>query len=271
MPKKSICIIILFLFSIQLKTPARSIYLSNYSDRWDSDAFGNAENKSINLRKAYPVNIFLGTEIEKGVHPLFDSRKGTFEFFFKLNKDPKKTRQNGLPFVIPFKDTASFHHKGFLHLGYKNGILMHAHSEKHEKRLGYFGPWKNYTGPVNVAPDVWHHFAIEWILNKDGKFYGMAFIDGKPLKGEKTGGSALAVRELAGLIRFTSGGREISIDELRISNICRYKGKEFTVTDVPFETDENCLALYHFDGSRSNAVINDEVFQKNAVTVNTGI
>lgn len=244
---------------------ARSLVLKPYSDQWGQDAFGNVEKNSIILKNSDPVHLFLGPALEKGVHPCFDSRKGTLEFFFKLNEDHKVSKVAGLPIVIPFKKTASSKHKGFIHLNYKNGILMYAHSDV-ERRLGYLGPWKNYTGPLDITPHRWYHFAIEWELNRGGKFYGRAYLDGKRLKGDKGRGAAIEVKDLVGIIRFTTR-QNISIDELRISNACRYRTREFKVPDKAFEIDEHCLALYHFDGHRNNEVVHEKVFKDNAIEV----
>jgi hypothetical protein len=41
-----------------------------------------------------------------------------------------------------------------------------------------------------------------------------------------------------------------SMDELRISNVVRYE-ESFAPPTEPLESDENTLALFHFDGSEA--------------------
>ncbi|MCX8080032.1 MAG: LamG domain-containing protein [Bacteroidia bacterium] len=50
------------------------------------------------------------------------------------------------------------------------------------------------------------------------------------------------------------------IDELRISNIIRYSGNSFVVPAMPFNTDANTVALYHFDEGSGTVLLDASGF-----------
>ena len=106
------------------------------------------------------------------------------------------------------------------------------------------------TGTINmtVPTEEWHHIAFQgnsagWTNN---------YLDGLAL--QNAGASNIASSDYISVGSIGYSGTynfNGAIEELRISNICRYARMSFSVSknDAPFTSDANTVLLYHYDDS----------------------
>ena len=113
---------------------------------------------------------------------------------------------------------------------------------------------------TGITPGKWHHLA----LVKDASAAKL-FLNGKVIASTTSvaGSKISSATDSADRIErasflYIAGHPEYNsfqgqIDEVRISSIARYT-QDFSPSLSPFETEENALALYHFDGNTQDAI-----------------
>lgn len=108
------------------------------------------------------------------------------------------------------------------------------------------------------TPGTWHHIAMQWDCNENGKSPSRFYLDGYPApwlgRSDKRDflPNAVTPAEVLGLLILGSDRADgaVGIDELRISDVERYpfshvSERAFVPADAPFEHDEHTLLLYH--------------------------
>ena len=107
---------------------------------------------------------------------------------------------------------------------------------------------------TNASADTWYHFAASRDSSNDVRFF---------LNGTLIGTSNSSATIAAGYVALggTGNGYDLDfdgyIDELRISNTCRYTAS-FTPQTEPFTNDANTLALFHFNGQTGMTTFLDD-------------
>lgn len=134
---------------------------------------------------------------------------------------------------------------------------------------------RTIIGTTNVADNQWHHIAVtRQASNGEMRIYVDGTLDASTATGP-TGNIAYRNGRTTSWPNdpFLVLGAEKHdydnnnypsyngyLDELRISNVIRYSGASFTIPYLPFNTDSNTVALYHFDEGSGNILYDDSGF-----------
>ena len=199
--------------------------------------------------------IHLGEATSTGGRRRFPNTHGTIEFFVRLNRPPELSPA-GLPLRVDFAHGVEVTDwfRSFFSLEYKNGIMF-CDGARSANVVG-LGPWDHNIGPTTLLPARWYHVAIMWRLDDGkGKMYRRVHLNGVPCdfgNGETYSWwpNALKAAAIADKLVMAAGGRDVSLDELRVSDVLRYGDKErFSPPAKPFAPDEHTLLLMHLDGN----------------------
>jgi len=114
------------------------------------------------------------------------------------------------------------------------------------------------------AADTWVHIAVTR-GDPFGNTYSV-FVDGVEQDSTLFGATATAANLHIGSDFNGSNNWEGYIDELRVSDVDRYEGEDFTPATSEFTADENTPVLLHFDGSNGSTTFTNNGFVL-AVTV----
>jgi len=207
----------------------------------------------------------LGEKAGEASRERFNVKQGTVEFFVKINTPPDLCTATGIPFWLEFEKKTTFHFwhtepASFFTLEPVSAILI---SNNYEARpLGNLGQSYPGIGMTNLTSGQWYHLAFEWTLN-DGndKLLRRAYLNGVPFKFESHAEPYPAwptafkmPPQIDDHIRITSRGHDLTVDELRISDIPRYGYDEtFKPPAEPYKPDKHTLLLMHLDGNMDAA------------------
>lgn len=157
-------------------------------------------------------------------------------------------------------------------IGYKTGDMQ---SESLSAYIAFFGTevrFYDFSETIQYTEDVWHHVAIE----RESGFINYYF-DGKYI------GTSAGVHNInystgsrTNFCYFSGGGYlnsryiQFNIDELRLSNVSRYKKSDYTLLEEPFAygTEENIYQISNtqkIDTDLSN--LSENPVQNRAVTL----
>jgi|GEM_PF-2275370 len=236
--------------------------------------------QALHLNGRDELRIPLGEKTDKHSRKRLTTRRGTIEFFFKLNAEPYFAQAAGLPMQLRPDDSAPFKnwsHK-WLSLNHKNALVM-LMPDGRQLAPVRFGPWDKDVGMIEFKPGEWHHLAIVWDASKVMDVHGSpkavtqlrTFLDGRNLS---TGTydqphwlfDAHSAPLPADVFEWISEGHDVLIDELRVSDVERvpYPGPNvevhYPVPQQPYSVDENTLMLLHFDGDQVGLGRGGDVF-----------
>lgn len=114
------------------------------------------------------------------------------------------------------------------------------------------------AGNTQVAINTWHHCAVQRHANNLCEMY----VNGVKQSSTSTQANTMG-QNGGGYIGIFTNGTEAPfkgwIDEVRISNIARYSGASFTLSNEPFQNDLNTIYLYHMDGASASKNIVDDI------------
>ena len=228
---------------------------------WVEGAFrgSGGPNKALRLCGRRRLGIPLGKLTKSGGRERLLNTQGTFEFLVRLNRAPELC-PGGLPFLVNLakgvKVTQWF--RSFLSLEYKNGVMM-GDGFRGNKIAG-FGPWDTSIGPTTLAARRWYHVAVQWKLDDGkGKMYRRVYLNGVPVdyayyEAHSWGPNALKPVPIAERLILNAAQRDVTVDELRISDAPRYEDKQpFKPSSKPYALDKHTLLLVHFDGNMAPA------------------
>jgi hypothetical protein len=216
---------------------------------------GVAGNAQISTAQSYfggSSALFDGTDdyIRLGSNGLddyyFGTRDFTIEFWFRTSA---KTRD--YPMLIGNTDNGNFTTDRWQ--------LFDRHLANATKVILYIWNYSNstpiLTSTTSISNNTWYHLAI----TRNGSLFTL-WVNGVS---ESTGTFAGAIDSSG---RFISiGGNESAavisyngnIDEVRISNSCRYTAA-FTPATAPFTSDSNTISLLHMDGANASTTFRDD-------------
>jgi hypothetical protein len=230
--------------------------------------------QALHLRGTDELSIPLGDPTGSTSRVRLDTARGTIEFFFMLNADPVFCGVHSLPMSIAADPSATMsgwtrNWFGF----YKNAALFMTPDGRDICGEGArFGPWDPGVGMTRFEPGRWHHIAVLWDSDKplqEGnvlkrKNQVRVYVDGRlssngVYDAVQWLGDAYAAPLPAEVIRMAAEGRDVLIDELRISDVERVPftkvGAELTypVPRAPYNPDEHTRLLLHLDGDVAGA------------------
>lgn len=223
--------------------------------------------EALHLNKKDKLTIPLGQKISTHARKGFNAQKGTIEFFFMLNSDPRFSKSTGIPFAVPIDKSQSYEalQNHFISFTHKNTLrFMLPWKDIKSKTAAELGPRKTNLGMLKLEAGRWYHLAISWDCNKEllhlnqktNKFICKVYLDGKAITFKRwriermpKGFSAPLPGEF---IQLQSHNHDILIDELRISHEPRIELNEDPVQKYPvpkeaFKYDNNTSILMHFD------------------------
>jgi len=238
---------------------------------------------ALHINRMDKLLVPLGEKVGPRRRERFLSDRGSIEFFFKLNENPRFTRGFGIPFGVPMDDPKAFptYWGRIINMDYKNSILFSLPRGKDaiEVTAG-FGPWNAPPGMIYLEPGIWYHLALVWDCNKRietgagprNKFAHRAFLNGKPISNTPQEPTIPFANSFpkdgfvppppGEMLEFISKRHDIIIDELRVSDIMRGDLDEpFPVPIKPYVHDEHSLLLMHFDGSFKAVGAEAEAFE----------
>ena len=201
-----------------------------------------------------------GSALAQAGYENFPGAAGTVEFWFKADRstfmvpmEMSQSKSMGLvrgPFINMYHNYSVMAH----YPNIQSFLSARIYSEGSESSQGGFEATHYFI------QDMWTHIAFTWDIKK-GKT-GMEgeiniFVNGNKLSTAGGRSAPYPIKNLDALKPFdlATSRKEISIgpfegtmDMLRISDCVRYKDN-FTPSRMPFSTDSNTRAIFHFDGN----------------------
>ncbi|MBD3292610.1 MAG: hypothetical protein GF393_06770, partial [Armatimonadia bacterium] len=233
--------------------PHQTPQLPEADERFVEGVVGQALHLSGNQTLQFPR----GAALDGGGYEHFPAREGTVELWFRPNWS---------------SSDITFRHRQLHHLHFLDGdsisfYYRYGQGPVEHNLYSYVDLLTN--GPLNGGPaeghiggharhfmqvGEWMHYAATWSITEgdrgtEGKF--AVYINGQKMEPtwnyprSLSGRDDYQLHEAAEQIRI--GRFDGTIDELRISNVRRYDG-DFAPPQDALASDDNTLALFHFDG-----------------------
>lgn len=225
---------------------------------------GEAENDKAVRLSHRTLEIPRGQAIEPGVFEFFDTRQGTLEFWFKpswssaLLAGPKESALVSMG-----------KWRLYLKVGQEDRVtgkpelaaLLKTHLECIVEPETLPATSQRLINPHDLWRDTWHHIALCWDTRPDAGWVSELFVDGEP---------ALDWNREGIMSRFRSGQKQEDlsawkpaapaekilfpgtldgrVDQIRISNVCRYHKAFVPPAPGSLRPDKNSLLFFSLDG-----------------------